>query len=266
MHAFAGHTRPSAGLYPVTVHPVTVHLFCGTPLYGTPRHGRGESGGPVSRSCRCIREVVCLAFIGTIRSSYLVSLLPSTSLCVRPKRPSRILFLPHVLLLPHVVGVLILFAVIASGCESGTGTPPDVETGRFEAELDGAFDRSVTGAARYRMTDDNLTGLELVIDSASGMSVELEPGPIRQTTYQVVEWELLSVDRPGGRPGTVAFLETPGGSFESVDGMLDIIYQEDDAIGGTFEFEMNGTLENLPGEPYGLSARGRWIATPLLVD
>lgn len=159
-----------------------------------------------------------------------------------------------------------LLSLALMGCGSGTGTAPDVEVGRFDAELDGAFDRSVVGEARYRITDGKLTGLELVIDSTRGMSVELEPGPLRRKTYQVVEWELLSVDRPGGRPGTVAFLETPGGSFESVDGMLDITYKEGDAIGGTFDFEMNGTLEGLPGEPYGLSARGRWIATPLLVD
>lgn len=164
--------------------------------------------------------------------------------------------------------VALVFSLMLAwaGCGSGKGTPPDVEVGRFDAELDGAFDRSVAGEARYRMHDGNLTGLELVIDSTTGISVELEPGPIRRKTYEVVEWELLSVDRPGGRPGTVAFLEAPGGSFESVDGMLDISYEEDNAIGGTFEFEMNGTLEGLPGEPTGLSARGRWIATPLVVD
>ncbi len=189
-----------------------------------------------------------------------MSLLSSTCRSYRPERPSL------VLLLPYIVGALTLLAVIASGCGSGEGTPPDVATGRFEAELDGALDRSVTGEARYRMTDGNLTGLELVIDTAKGISVELEPGPIRRKTYQVLEWELLSVDRPGGRPGITAFLKTPDGSFESVEGMLDITYHEDNAIGGTFEFEMNGTLEGLPGEPYGLSARGRWIATPLLVD
>jgi hypothetical protein len=161
---------------------------------------------------------------------------------------------------------LALFGLMLIGCQSGTGARPDVETGRFEAKLEGAFDRSVVGEARYRRINGELTGLELVIDSTRGISVELEPGPTRRKTYQVVEWELLSVDRPGGRPGTVAFLETPGGSFESVDGMLDISYKEGDAIGGTFDFEMNGTLEGLPGEPYGVSARGRWIATPLLVD
>ena len=213
-----------------------------------------------SRALTDVSAGSSLASIRTIRSSCPVSLLSSPSPPSRPERPSR------VLLLPYIVGALTLLAVIASGCGSGRGTPPDVDTGRFEAELDGAFDRSVTGEARYRMTEGNLTGLELVIDSARGISVELEPGPIRRKTYQVVEWELLSVDRPGGRPGTFAFLETPDGSFESVEGMLDITYHEDNAIGGTFEFEMNGTLKGLPGEPYGLSARGRWIATPLLVD
>jgi hypothetical protein len=162
--------------------------------------------------------------------------------------------------------IVLLFLLLASGCGSDKGTPPDVNIGRFNAELDGAFDRSVHGEARYRITDGDLTGLELVIDSTTGFSVELEPGPIRRTTYQVVEWELLSVDRPGGRPGTMAFLESRDGSFESVDGMVDITYEEGDAIGGTFEFEMSGTLKELPDAPTSLSARGRWIATPLLVD
>lgn len=168
-------------------------------------------------------------------------------------------------LLPSA-SIVLLFLLLTSGCGSGKGTPPDVNVGRFDAELDGAFDRSVHGEARYRITDGDLTGLELVIDSTTGLSVELEPRPIRQTTYQVVEWELLLADRPGGRPGTVAFLKSRDGSFESVDGMLDITYQEGDAIGGTFEFEMSGTLEGLPDKPTSLSARGRWIATPLLID
>lgn len=165
-----------------------------------------------------------------------------------------------------LLGLCFAFVFALAGCGAGSGTPPSVEAGRFEAELEGAFDRSVTGAARYRVVDGQLTGLELVIDSTTGISVELEPGPIQRKTYQVVEWELLSEDRPGGQPGTVAFLETPGGSFESVDGMLDITYRGEREIGGTFDFEMSGRLSGLPGEPYGLSARGRWVATPLQVD
>jgi len=165
-----------------------------------------------------------------------------------------------------VLSLCFALAAALAGCGSGSGTPPSVEAGRFEVEMEGAFERSVTGEARYRTVDGELTGLELVIDSTTGISVELEPGPIQRKTYQVVEWELLSEDRPGGQSGTVAFLETPDGSFESVDGMLDITYRGESKIGGTFDFEMSGRLSGLPGEPYGLSARGRWIATPLQVD
>jgi len=164
-------------------------------------------------------------------------------------------------------GMLLLASLaLLTGCHQESGTAPNVPTGMFDVQIDGTLDREVTGAARYRNSDGDLVGLELVVDSTSGMSIELEPGPVRRTSYQVVEWELLQIDRPGGAPGTIAFFEHPKGSFESVDGTVDVTYVADGEVGGTFDFEMTGSLNGVPGEPYSLTARGRWIATPLEND
>lgn len=167
----------------------------------------------------------------------------------------------HVLLGAALMAILLL-----AGCGEGRGTVPDVEPGRFVVQIDGAVRDTLRGEARYRMVDGDLAGVELVIDSVRGLSIDLEPGPVRRKTYQVVEWELLSVDRPGGAPGTSVFFETPDLAFESSDGTVEIIYTADGQIGGAFAVDMEGHRTEGPIDPRSIRVTGTWLATPLRVD
>lgn len=163
-------------------------------------------------------------------------------------------------------GAALMAILLLAGCGEGRGTAPDVEPGRFVVQVDGTVSDTLRGEARYRMVDGDLAGVELVIDSVRGLSIDLEPGPVRRKTYQVVEWELLSVDRPGGAPGTSVFFETPDLAFESSDGTVEITYTANGQIGGAFALDMEGHRTEGPIGPRSIRVTGTWLATPLRVD
>lgn len=150
-----------------------------------------------------------------------------------------------------------------AGCSGEEGNAPKVPEGQFEAEVEGTVDTTLTGRARYRLSDGRLSGIELAVDSARGLSIEVEPAPVGRRTYQVVEWELLQVERPGGAPGFVAFLEMPRGSFEATEGTLEITYVSGSVVGAVFDVEMEGALDGLPDDNYSVTAKGRLMAVPL---
>ncbi|PEN14415.1 hypothetical protein CRI94_05130 [Longibacter salinarum] len=169
-------------------------------------------------------------------------------------------------LIPFAFVCALGFALFGTGCDDGKGTPPDVPTGRFEVRVEGAMDRTFTGEARYRLVDGDLAGFELVIDSTSGLSIDVEKGPIRRKTYQVVEWQLMQVERPGGPPGAMAFLETPDAAFEARNGTIQVTYTGEEAIGGKLSLTMEGSREGVPEDTHSIRAEGEWTATQLLVD
>ena len=161
---------------------------------------------------------------------------------------------------------MVMSVGMLAGCSGEEGTAPNVPEGQFEAEVEGTVEAALNGRARYRVEDGQLTGIELAVDSVRGLSIEVEPAPVGRRTYQVVEWELLQIDRPGGAPGFVAFLEMPRGSFEATDGTLEITYVSDPVAGAVFDVEMEGALNGLPDDNYSVTAKGRLMAVPLEGD
>jgi hypothetical protein len=161
---------------------------------------------------------------------------------------------------------LVLLSIAGTGCSEEGGAPPDVDVGRFDVSVEGAMEASYAGEARYRLVDGQLAGFELVIDSTSGISIDVEHSPIERTTFQVVEWELMQVERPGGAPGTMAFLETPNAAFEARDGTVSVTYTGEGEIGGNLELTMEGSREGVPEDTHSIRMTGQWIATQLRVD
>ena len=140
------------------------------------------------------------------------------------------------------IAVLIGCCLFLIGCE-GQGTPPDVPAGRYEAHVDGSISDTLSGPVHYRIQDDKLTGLELGTKEGPGLSIELEPYPPDLRVYEVIEAELLDMERPSSPPGVIAFLDLENATFETTDGMLELTYVSEEEVGASFQFEMEGDFE-----------------------
>ncbi len=134
----------------------------------------------------------------------------------------------------------LLSLVLLAGCGSGSGDVPDVETGRFTAQVQGATNTSMAGRAVVRREGGHVSGIELAVDSTRGLSIDIDPHRRPQGTYEVVDWELLGVDRGEAPPGATAFLELPGARFQAVAGTLAVSYASDSEVSGSFVFRMEG--------------------------
>jgi hypothetical protein len=136
------------------------------------------------------------------------------------------------------------------GCAEDTINLFGTSSGDFTAIVEGALTDTLRGTVTYRTQDGRLAGLELNVDSARGLSVELEPTPDTSAapqTYEVVAPNLLGVPRTGERPGLAAFLVTREGEFRATAGTLRVTHRTDGRIGGVFTWEMVGTFEGVPG-------------------
>ncbi len=101
---------------------------------------------------------------------------------------------------------------------------------------------TIAGPAFYRLEAGELVGIELGAKDQPGLSLELEPRPLTQRTYEVVEWDLLDAERDDVPPGVVAFLKVRDARFEATRGTLDVTYVGETEVGATFEFEMEGSF------------------------
>lgn len=159
-------------------------------------------------------------------------------------------------------GAFILLSVILFGGCGGKGNAPDVAAGHYRADVAGALSDSLVGTARYRIDDGSIVGLELGSERGPGLSIELEPRPVDLRQYEVVESELFGLERPGGTPGMLGFLTVDGAQFEATDGTLEVTYVGDDYVGGTFTFQMEGTVNGLPGDVSSVEVVGAVNARP----
>jgi hypothetical protein len=158
-------------------------------------------------------------------------------------------------------GLLLLGVLLLGGCE-GRGSPPDVAAGEFTAHVRGAVDDTIAGPVHYRMKSDSLVALELGPKDGPGLSIELEPQPPALRTYEVVDWTLFGRNRPGSPPGVVAFLTVDDAEFETTDGTLDLTYVDDEWVGATFSFQMEGEFVEGPSERPAVEVSGALNASP----
>lgn len=153
------------------------------------------------------------------------------------------------------VGLLLVGGLLWVGCE-GQGTPPDVPEGRFTAYVTGAVSDTLSGTAYYRRSDGVLTGLEFGARDRPGLSIELEPRPPELRTYEVLEPELFQVERPGSRPGALAFLSLDHAQFAATEGTLELTYVSEERIGATFSFQMTGRFDDGGGNDVSVEVTG----------
>jgi hypothetical protein len=158
--------------------------------------------------------------------------------------------------LPLFLGTLLLV-----GCE-GKGTPPEVPAGRFTAHVEGSVSDTLTGPAHYRMDDGALVGLELGAKDGPGLSMELEPQPPALRTYEIIDAELFNMERAGSPPGLLAFLTVGTAQFEATDGSLELTYLNDEQVGASFSFLMEGDYENGPSDAPSVKVTGTLNAPP----
>lgn len=135
---------------------------------------------------------------------------------------------------------LLLFGGGVLGCEDSSR--PEVPEGRFTAQIEGGVTDTIAGPAFYQLKAGELVRIELGAKDQPGLSLELEPRPLDQQTYQVVEWNLLDAERDEAPPGVVAFLTVQDAHFEATHGTLDVTYVGEEEVGATFEFEMEGSF------------------------
>lgn len=157
--------------------------------------------------------------------------------------------------------MLLLSGLLVVGCME-KGTPPSVSTGRFVAHVNGTINDTLKGPVHYRTKGDSLSGLELGPENGAGLSIELEPRPPALRTYEVVNWELLNLERPGAAPGAMGFLTVGGARFESIDGSFELTYLGSDQVGATFTFQMEGEFVQGPSESPAVAVTGTLNATP----
>lgn len=144
--------------------------------------------------------------------------------------------------------VLLLGVLLWAGC-GGHGTPPDVPAGEFTAYVDGSLSDTLSGTVHRRVTTEGgLTGVELGRQDGPGVSIDLESQPPALRTYEVIESELFGLDRPGRPPAALAFLRLNEGQFEAVDGTFELTYVNDDEVGATFTFQMEGEYEGVASD------------------
>lgn len=157
--------------------------------------------------------------------------------------------------------LLLLGGLLLAGCE-GKGTPPDVPAGRFTAHVEGSVSDTLTGPVHYRMDNGSLVGLELGPKDGAGLSMELEPQPPALRTYEAIDAELFNTERPESPPGILAFLTVGEGRFEATDGTLELTYLNDEQMGATFSFLMEGDYENGPSDAPSVKVTGSLNAPP----
>ena len=157
--------------------------------------------------------------------------------------------------------LFLLGGLLLAGCE-GKGTPPDVSAGRFTVHVEGSVSDTLTGPAHYRMDDGALVGLELGPKDGAGLSMELEPQPPALRTYEVIDAELFNMERPESPPGVLAFLTVGEARFEATDGTLELTYLNDEQVGATFSFLMEGDFEDGPSDGPSVKVTGSLNAPP----
>lgn len=157
--------------------------------------------------------------------------------------------------------MLLLSGLFLVGCTE-KGTPPSVSPGQFAAHVNGAITDTLTGPVHYRAKDDSLFRLELGRENGPGLSIELEPRPPALRTYEVVDWKMFNLERPGAAPGTMGFLTVDGARFESTDGSFELTYVGGEQVGATFTFQMKGEFVEGPSDVPGVEVTGTLNALP----
>lgn len=148
------------------------------------------------------------------------------------------------------------------GC-GGRGTPPKVPSGEFTAYVDGSLSDTLSGAVHHRITEEGaLTGLELGPKDGAGLSIELEPHAPALRTYEVVDAELFGLARPDQPPGVMAFLTLDDAQFATVEGTFELTYVDEEQIGATFTFQMEGEFDGDRGETPSVEVTGVLNAAP----
>jgi hypothetical protein len=137
-----------------------------------------------------------------------------------------------------------------------------VPAGRFTAHVEGSVNDTLTGSVHYRTDDGALVGLELGPKDGAGLSMELEPQAPALRTYEVIDAELFGTERPESAPGILAFLAVGEARFAATDGVLELTYLNDEQVGATFSFVMEGDFENGPSDGPSVKVTGSLNAPP----
>lgn len=158
--------------------------------------------------------------------------------------------------------LLFLVGGVLWGC-GGRGTPPEVPSGEFTAYVEGSLSDTLSGAVHHRITEEgDLTGLELGPKTGAGLSIDLEPHAPALRTYDVVDAELFGLARPDQPPGVMAFLTLSRGQFQAVEGTFELTYVNEEQIGATFTFQMEGQFSGGRGEVPSVTVSGVLNAVP----
>lgn len=156
---------------------------------------------------------------------------------------------------------LTLSVLLLIGC-GGEGQKLDVPAGQFKASVKGAISDTLSGPVHYRARGDSLVGLELGMRTGPGLSIELEPHPPALRTYEVVTGKLFGTNRSGSTSDVMAFLATDEAQFEATGGSLELTYVDDEQVGATFTFEMEGEFAKGPSESPAVEVTGALNAPP----
>ena len=134
----------------------------------------------------------------------------------------------------------------------------------FEAQIDGTLPDSIAGTAEYRLdAEGRLTGLELNRGEkfGDGLSIELEPHPPETRTYSVVNPSLLDAARSDDEPGATAFFVDGTQRFTAVRGTVEVTEVGWTGLYGTFDLQMDGTMDEAVNEQVGIQLTGTFQAT-----
>lgn len=155
--------------------------------------------------------------------------------------------------LQRLLGVFLLlgFVLVGGGCGDKAASSYDLgwllgAQSTFEATTEGVLDASLAGTAVFRTDEEgHLIGIDLVHvdDSTRGLSIELEPHPLDERTYEVVAPNLLGVERADAPAGFLAFFESGTHSFQAVSGTLRVTQADAASVRGTFNVRMSGMPE-----------------------
>ncbi|WP_022834719.1 hypothetical protein [Salisaeta longa] len=159
--------------------------------------------------------------------------------------------------------VLLFLTVCSIGCwpQNESGAPPPIAAGRYQLFVDGARVDTLRGPAYFFTADDRLVRLELGAAGAMGLSVEVDPLPLRRRTYHVIDPALLAVKRPGGRPGMAGFLELTGGhTFTTEAGSLHVAHVSPTTVGGTLDLVLQAPPAPGSGWEGTVHVTGTWRA------